>query len=803
MVSFVPIYQFARGYVRNGGISIPQSYLKHSLVPLGAIAAHLPKSGVIWDLGCGEGILTNLVARAKPHCQIVGFDRDTHRLEIAKKNAAHNATFEVRDIFHLPEGMRIDGVIMNDVVHHQPFDQHAMLLANVIRRLRPGGAIIIKEVDRADKADVRMTQYFDSKLYPNDVLCFRTSGDWIALLHRLGVKDLQIQKVRHPWPASRTLIVARRPEDSDLFDERQFIAEFGAARSAADPSTVTVFITGASGFIGRHLALQLLTHGFYGRRVRLLALARDPTTFPPELRAAGAVVVPGDLDDLKRLGSICEAVDYVFHLAAEVKFTHGTDLWRNNLQGTVSLLNALKGHHIKRFVYASTMGAVDRSPTDPCDKPLDESIAPNPLSVYGRTKLQAEQVVVDSGVPYSIVRICWCYGPGMTPDTHVRFLAQGVCDGKLFSFVNFPGQVSIVAVDDLVDALLLVAKRDEAKNQIYYVSDGQAISLGELFRRIGNIVSRRAAMIGIPKFVSMVARRVRRFLPLQLQNLNSDVLLVDCGKLVRLGFKPRIKQRQALADLIQDLGSRIMSKRQRISLITGAASGIGLALAEQLSRHGHRLVLIDHNGVALRRVAERLHAEIIEVDLANEASLDIIERYLDDQGFQLDWVINCAGIGVRGIVGEADSGREDQVLQVNVGAVVRLSRLALRHFMAESNGTLINIASSAGFQPMPFMAVYAASKAFVQSYTRSLIGEFRQHRNIHIMLINPSGTQTAFQASSGVQTNPGESLLSPENVAHEIVSSVYLRRREVTIGRMGKAMKFLARVLPTGLRKSK
>lgn len=793
------IGEAARAYVRNGGISIAQAYLKHSLVPLSDLLAHLPATGTILDLGCGEGILANLVARAMPGCNIIGHDLDARRIHIAQKNRQNNASFECADIFNLPDSRPVDGIILNDVVHHHGFSRHRAILSIALRLLRPGGSLVLKEVDAADKPDLMMTRFFDTRLYPQDTLCFRTTHDWLSLLHRMGVEDVEIVQVRHPWPASRTVFYAKRPSDPSWdADERRLVA-IGNANRTAGKDTTTVLITGATGFVGGHLTRQLLCKGLGGKKVRLLLLAREPGRVREDL-AARAVILPGDLNDLPCLRRALNGVDYVFHLAAEVKIAGDKSiLWRTNYQGTVDLIEALRGLQVKRLVYASTMGAVDRAPSDPCNSPLDESVPPHPLSEYGRTKLKAEEAVISSGLPFSVVRVAWGYGSGMTPDTHVRYLVQGVGDGKLFSRFNFPGKVSILAVDDLVDALILVAERDEARNQIFYASDGRALSLGELFRRAGSVIGRRAAFIGIPGPISATARAIRRFLPLQLQNLNSHVLWVDNSKLVALGFKPKVEQRQGLSFLAQDLGLIPHSDRRLISMVTGAASGIGLALAEQLHHEGHHLLLADIDEPALSSVAARLETEYLALDLSRASSVEIIVRYLEERSLQLDWLINCAGVGARGAVADIDDSREDLVIQLNSKAVIRLSRLAIRHFRAPGRGTLINIASSAGFQPLPFMAVYAASKSFVQTYTRSLAGEVREQPGIHVMLVNPSGTATAFQGVAGVKTNPGEKLMAPQEVARRIVAASYARKLELTIGPRGQTMRLLARLLPVRL----
>lgn len=796
----VPVYAYARSYMRGGGVSPAQSFLKHSLVPLEAIATHLPERGVIWDLGCGEGILTNLVARAKPDCTVIGFDRDAERLEIARRNAAPNASFEVGDIFELPDRGPIDGVIMNDVVHHQPFVRQPVLLMDALKRLRPGGALVLKEVDQTDKPDRMMTQFFDSRLYPDDPLCFRAKDDWLALLARLGARDVKAVRIRHPWPASRTLFLARRPDDAALYSEQEMVYSVIAENeAAARAGAATVFMTGATGFIGRHLARKLLRDGLAGQPVRLLVLARRPDRVDADLLATGAVAVPGDLSDLQRLARIFQGVDYVFHLAAEVKLTKGADLWRNNYHGTVDLLNACAGTGLKRFVHASTMGAVDRAPGDPCTTPLDETSPAHPLSEYGETKLRAEEAVRESGLPYSIIRVPWGYGAGMTPDTHVRFLTQGVGDGKPFSFIDFPGRVSICAIDDLVDAFIMASERDDMLNDVYFVSDGRPLSLGDLFRRAGSVIGRRAAFIPVPKPAAALARAVRRYLPLQLQNLNSDVLCVSNAKIVGRGFRPKTPQRQGFANLAQDLGLIPMTDRLLVSILTGAASGIGQALAEAMTREGHRLLLIDRNEAALADVADRFGADRLALDLTDDGAIAEIEKYVDEGRYQLDWVVNCAGIGVRGDVTDLDRKRQDDVLRVNVSALAGLSRLALQHFRKVGRGVLINVGSTAGFQPMPHMAAYAASKAFVQNYTRSLVGEMKDLPGVVILLANPTGSATGFQQAAGVKTMAGEKLMPAEVVAERIIDAAYARKHEITLGLKGQGMSLVARLLPMNL----
>lgn len=789
------VYRCAWAYVKNGGVSFAQSFLKHSLVPVKALIDHLPKQGTILDLGCGEGILANLVARSLPNCEIVGYDLDQERIAIANKNAPQNARFETRDIFDLPDNFMADGIILNDLVHHLPFHRQRELFSLSLQHLHPGGAIVHKEVDRDDWKDWKMTNFFDSRLYPEDRLCFRPRGDWIALWKRMGVEEFEICHLRHPWPASRTLILARRPGDERL-ETGQQAAAVGKENRSVTADTVTVFMTGATGFIGHHLALRLLNRGLGDKKVRLIVLIRDRERMLETVARAGAVPLVGDLNDMPYLRAAMQGVDYVFHLAAEVKLTGGADVWRNNHEGTVDLLEAVRDSGITRFIHASTMGAVDRAPNDPCTSPLDEQYPPHPLSDYGRSKLEAENAVKASGVPFSILRIPWGYGPGMTPDTHVRFLVQGVGDRKLFSKINFPGRVSILAVEDLVECLVLLAEKEQAVGETYFASDGMPLSLGNLFRRAANLMGHRAAGISILRPASTMARKLRRFLPLALQNLNSDVLTVSNRKITALGFQPSVSQRQGLNLLLQDLGLLPRDDRSLISVVTGAASGIGRELALQMKEEGHGLLLIDKDRPVLEELARDLDAEGLALDLTDPSTSAALEDHLDRCGYRLDWVVNNAGIGVAGTSAEIAPGIQEKVIDLNCRALTSISRLALRHFQERGHGTLISIASSAGFQPLPFIAAYAASKAYVQSYTRALTFETRKQPGILVLNFSPSGTATNFQAMANVKKNPGEALMPPAKVAQEIIKAAYARKSEVILGRSGKMMNLAARVMP-------
>jgi short-subunit dehydrogenase len=232
--------------------------------------------------------------------------------------------------------------------------------------------------------------------------------------------------------------------------------------------------------------------------------------------------------------------------------------------------------------------------------------------------------------------------------------------------------------------------------------------------------------------------------------------------------------------------------------VTGAASGIGRALAMQLHADGHDLLLVDRAADALLPLARRLGARPIVADLACPGDLERLEAEVAPVSEHLEWVVNCAGMGQRASVAEADWEAQRRIVDVNVLATMWLSQRACRWFVARGRGVLVNVASSAAFQPLASMACYAASKAFVLSYSEALWAEMEQrHPAIQVLVVCPSGTATGFQAAAGVRSLPGERLLSPSDVAGAIRRAVRGGRAgPLVVGGSGVAMSLLARVLP-------
>ncbi|MEP7213426.1 MAG: SDR family oxidoreductase [Acidobacteriota bacterium] len=193
----------------------------------------------------------------------------------------------------------------------------------------------------------------------------------------------------------------------------------------------------------------------------------------------------------------------------------------------------------------------------------------------------------------------------------------------------------------------------------------------------------------------------------------------------------------------------------KVTLITGASSGIGEAFARRLAAEGHNLLLVARSEQKLRDLCDELKREYKIT--AHFVAIDLIEFEADERlfaetekhGLEVDLLINNAGFGSAGDFAALDLERELEMINLNICALVALTHRYLKQMRERKGGTIINVSSAAGFQPLPFMATYAATKAFVTSFTEAVAEENRPF-GIHVMALCPGSTKTNFFAASGI-----------------------------------------------------
>jgi len=227
-------------------------------------------------------------------------------------------------------------------------------------------------------------------------------------------------------------------------------------------------------------------------------------------------------------------------------------------------------------------------------------------------------------------------------------------------------------------------------------------------------------------------------------------------------FKPKTRHRlgalalreQAMLLGITSPGPEMRMNKQA-TLITGASSGIGLALATTFASHGHPVILLARSVAALNKLAEELRkkhavsAEVIVADLQLPDASERVAEELAARGLNVEILVNNAGFGLIGPFAALDLQRQIDSIQVNVTALTHLTRLFLPRMLERNDGGVLNVASTAAFQAGPNGAVYYATKAFVLSLTEALHEEVSA-TGVHVSCLCPGPTNTGFLAANDI-----------------------------------------------------
>ena len=186
-----------------------------------------------------------------------------------------------------------------------------------------------------------------------------------------------------------------------------------------------------------------------------------------------------------------------------------------------------------------------------------------------------------------------------------------------------------------------------------------------------------------------------------------------------------------------------------VAVITGASAGLGIEFARQLSAKGHRLVLVARRKERLDELAGELgNSRPVELDLSDAGAAGVLMADLIRNGETADLLINNAGFGLAGRFADLDARRQREMIDLNCGALEELARAVLPDMIERGSGGILNVASTAAFQPGPGMAVYFATKAFVLSFSEALHDEMKP-KGIKISCLCPGPTSTEFRSVSG------------------------------------------------------
>lgn len=240
------------------------------------------------------------------------------------------------------------------------------------------------------------------------------------------------------------------------------------------------------------------------------------------------------------------------------------------------------------------------------------------------------------------------------------------------------------------------------------------------------------------------------------------------------------------------------------TLITGSSSGIGAAFARKLAMRGRNVLLVARSEDKLITLCNELgrisgvRAQYFVLDLTEpDARLELFEE-TKRRGLEVDMLVNNAGFGSMGDFARLDLSNELKMIDLNVTALVELTHRFLIPMRERKQGSIINVASTAGFQSVPYMATYAATKAFVLSFSEALWEENRKH-GIHVMALCPGVTETNFFEASKMDRPPMRTIQTAEEVVDVALRGLARRKSSVVSGWTNFLMVETERLVPRSM----
>jgi len=264
---------------------------------------------------------------------------------------------------------------------------------------------------------------------------------------------------------------------------------------------MNILITGATGFIGRHLA------GALSKTFSVRCLVRKSSNITP-LRDSNIDIVYGDLLDKDSIFPALDGIDLVYHLAGEVYSRRKQNYYKGNVLATQNLLEACKEKGTKRIIYLSTVGVYKPVTTRTL---LTEESECEPITIYGKTKLEAEGLIKQCKIPWVIVRAPIVYGPYQPPVLNRLFL-DAFTKRKIYNVGKGDNPRSFCFIGNLVDGLMLLANKPEANGKLYILSDDSPYTFDEIITTICGVIGQKVKVVHLPSILGNISWQINNFM---------------------------------------------------------------------------------------------------------------------------------------------------------------------------------------------------------------------------------------------------------------------------------------------------
>lgn len=553
-----------------------------------------------------------------------------------------------------------------------------------------------------------------------------------------------------------------------------------------------VLLTGAFGNVGGYVLEELLKRG---HQVRCFDVKTRVNRQKARRIGGAAEIVWGDLRNPDDVATAVNGQDTVVHLAFVIPTLSATGVsseddpaWARsiNVGGTQNLLAAMQAQPAPlRVLFTSSLHIYGRTHDQPPPRTVDDP--PQPIEHYAHHKVECEALVKSSGLPWAIFRL----GAALP----VRL----VLDPGMFG-VPLDNRIEYVHPRDVAMAIANGLEDERVWGKTWLVGGGPACQLyqRELVERvlgatgIGMLPEEAFTTIPFPTdwLDTAESQRVLQFQQHTLQDYAGELRALLGFKRfgIRL-FRPLI--RKWLLQQSPWIGTaRRANGMGKVAVVTGASSGIGAATARQLAGSGYTVILVARRSDPLQDLVAEIEtgggqASFVTADLADEDERRRVFDQISATYGAVDVLVNSAGIGWYGYGEEMPWPLARQMMEVNMTAVTRLTLLFLSEMKRRNRGHIINVSSIAGSLPSQGVALYSATKSFVDTLTSSLYREL-QGTNVRVSVVKPGAVATPFftTAAAGPRGRPipvEKLAIKADTVARRIIKVIRKPKRVVYV----------------------